>query len=263
MSRPASLSLYVGKNQAFVSSGGRAVRRVLVTGAGRGLGLEFVRQCIARGDRVFAAVRQPDASDDLKGLAAANVERVTVLEMDVGDAHSIGAARDEVARVTDGIELLVNNAGVNSKAMPEPQKNLSFGSLQTEGILSMVRVNAIGPLLVAQAFVELLANGRDPRVLNVSSWLGSITKKKGGGNYGYCASKATLNMLGRTMAHDLIERGIVTVMFNPGWVQTDMGGPRASLTPEESVRGMLDVIEESDESHNAGFFQWDGSEHPW
>lgn len=237
--------------------------RVLVTGAGRGLGLEFVRQCVDRGDHVFAAARHPASSDDLTALAAANPAKVTVLEMDVADVASIGAARDSVAAAADGLDLLVNNAGVNSKAMPDAQKNLSFGGLEPEGIVTMVRVNAIGPLMVTQTFADLLVGGKDPKVLNVSSWLGSITKKKGGGNYGYCASKATLNMLGRTLAHDLIERGIVTVMFNPGWVQTDMGGPRASLTPEESVKGMLAVIEEADEWHNAGFFQWDGSEHPW
>ncbi len=212
---------------------------------------------------MFAAVRQPGSSDDLTALAAANPAKLTVLAMDVADPASISAARDTVAGTVEALDLLINNAGVNSKAMPDAQKNLSFGGLEPDGIVTMVRVNAIGPLLVTQTFADLMAKGTDPKVLNVSSWLGSITKKKGGGNYGYCASKATLNMLGRTMAHDLIERGIVTVMFNPGWVQTDMGGPRASLTPEESVKGMLAVIDEADESHNAGFFQWDGSEHPW
>lgn len=244
--------------------------RVLVTGAGRGLGLEFVRQCVARGDRVYATARDPDTATELSNLSSGADGRLKLLAMDVGDQASVEVARDAVAADLEkhdgesaGLDLLINNAGINSKAMPEAQKNLSFGALEPSGMLQMVRVNAIAPVLVTQAFVALLEKGTEPRVVNVSSWLGSITKKKGGGNYGYCASKATLNMLSRTMAHDLIERGIITIMLNPGWVQTDMGGPRASLSPEESVSGMLEVIAGADASHSAGFYQWDGSEHPW
>ncbi|MEY3015229.1 MAG: hypothetical protein RIT45_3964 [Pseudomonadota bacterium] len=124
----------------------------------------------------------------------------------------------------------------------------------------MVRVNAVGPLLVTQALVPLLVNAAAPRVLHVSSWLGSIARKRSGGNYGYAASKATLNMLGRTLAFDLLEREIMSVLMNPGWVQTDMGGTRADLTADASVAGMLAVVAGLGPADAGRFRQWDGSE---
>ncbi len=100
-------------------------------------------------------------------------------------------------------------------------------------------------------------------MISVSSWLGSIEGKTSGGNYGYCASKTTLNMLARAMAFDLLPLGIVSVVFNPGWVSTDMGGPRATLTPHQSVAGMLATTARLTPSQAGHFMQWDGTEHAW
>ena len=157
----------------------------------------------------------------------------------------------------------MNNAGINSRSVPRDQANVRFGSLEPSGVLRMVEVNALGPVLVTQALVDLLQAGTRPRVASTSSWLGSIGRKSSGGNYGYCASKATLNMLARAMAFDLAPLGITSVVFNPGWVATDMGGPRASLTPEQSVGGMLAVIDGLTPEDAGRFLQWDGTEHPW
>ena len=232
---------------------------VLVTGAGRGLGLELARQLAARGDTVLATVRNPDRADALRALEG----DVRIITLDVSSTDSIAAAAAQVAEQTDHLDLLINNAGINSRGVPAGQGNVRFGQLEPAGILRMVEVNAIGPLLITQALADLLAAGGGGRVLSVSSWLGSIQRKQSGGNYGYCASKTTLNMLMRAAAFDLVGRGIVCVVANPGWVATDMGGSRARLTPEQSVAGLLRLTDNLTPDHAGRFFQWDGSEHPW
>ena len=158
---------------------------------------------------------------------------------------------------------MINNAGINSTGVAETQRNVRFGQLEPDGILAMVRVNALGPLLVTQALVELLAKGNKPKVICISSWLGSLSAKQRGGNYGYCVSKAALNMASRTMAFDLAERGIAAVIVNPGWVQTDMGGPHATLTPAQSVRGILAVADAIGPSDAGRFLDWNGQEQAW
>ncbi|MCB9763605.1 MAG: SDR family oxidoreductase [Alphaproteobacteria bacterium] len=225
----------------------------LVTGAGRGLGLEFARQLAARGATVFGTVRRDGEALDALG--------VTALRLDVADPASIAAFATDLAARVDRVDLLINNAGINSRGVPEGQRNVRWGALEPEGILRMVQVNAVGPVLVTQALAPLLKPGA--RVLSISSWLGSIQRKTSGGNYGYCASKTTLNMLARAMAFDLAEQGVISVVANPGWVRTDMGGARAALTPDQSVSGLLALVDQLTPAHTGGFYQWDGTEHPW
>jgi NAD(P)-dependent dehydrogenase (short-subunit alcohol dehydrogenase family) len=225
----------------------------VVTGAGRGLGLEFARQLVAGGYRVLGTVRRP--SEALAEVGS------TPLILDVADAEAVAKFADAVREHADHVDLLVNNAGINSGGVPAEQKNVRFGSLEPEGILRMVRINAIAPVLVAQSLVELLGEGS--RIVNISSWLGSIANKSSGGNYGYCSSKTTLNMMARAMAFDLRERGIASIVVNPGWVSTDMGGPNAKLTPEQSVAGLLAVADRLTLDDAGKFYQWDGTEHPW
>ena len=239
-----------------------ADRTALVTGAGRGLGLAFATELLARGYRVLAAARKPEGSEGLAALGAAHGERLVPLALDVGDPRSVAAGAAAAGEHTNALHLLVNNAGINSRSVPEGQGNVRLGSLEPEGFLAMMRVNALGPALVTQALLPLLAAGGG-RVVNISSWLGSIAGKTAGGNYGYAASKAALNMVGRAMAFDLAEQGGVSVQINPGWVQTDMGGQRAKLTPEESVKGILDVAERLTPDDAGHFLQWDGTPHEW
>ena len=232
---------------------------VVVTGAGRGLGLAFATQLAARGDTVFATVRDPERAEALRALEG----DVRLVRLDVSDPASIEAAAASVAEQTAHVDLLVNNAGINSRGVPEGQGNVRFGTLEPRGILRMVEVNAIGPLLVTQAFAGLLQKSAAGRVLSISSWLGSIAGKTSGGNYGYCASKTTLNMLMRAAAFDLVQQGVISVVANPGWVSTDMGGPRASLTPDQSVAGLLQVADALTPEQAGRFVDWDGSEHAW
>ncbi|MCR9163915.1 MAG: SDR family oxidoreductase [Nannocystaceae bacterium] len=225
----------------------------VVTGAGRGLGLEFARQLAQRGVRVLGTVRKPSPALEETGAVG--------LQLDVSDAEAIAAFPEQVREHCERVDLLVNNAGINSRGVAPEQGNVRFGELEPEGILRMVRINAIAPVLVAQALSDLLKEGS--KIVSISSWLGSIAGKSSGGNYGYCASKTTLNMLARAMAFDLAPRGITSVVVNPGWVSTDMGGAKAKLTPEQSVQGLLRVVDTLTLDDAGKFLQWDGSPHPW
>jgi len=239
------------------------MKNVLITGAGRGLGLEFTRQLLDAGERVFATIRDPANAPALKALRTDAGDRLQLLQLDVAEPKSIEAMAQELTTRTSTLDLLVNNAGINSKALPEDQRNVRFGTLEPAGIERMIRVNAIGPVLVTQALKDLLAAAGGAKVVSISSWLGSITGKKRGGNYAYCASKTTLNMLTRAMAHDLRNSGIVSMVMNPGWVSTDMGGSKAELTPEQSVMGMLRVVSDLTTDDIGTFKQWNGETQPW
>jgi NAD(P)-dependent dehydrogenase (short-subunit alcohol dehydrogenase family) len=236
---------------------------VLVTGAGRGLGLEFTRQLVERGDRVFATVRNRARSDELQALGERANGRLHIEQLDVAEPDSIERLRKSVGDQTAKIDCLINNAGINSRGVPEGQGNVRFGALEPTGIERMMRINAIGPVLVTQAFADLLVAAGSAKVVSISSWLGSIGEKNSGGNYGYCASKAALNMLARAMAFDLAPSGITSVVINPGWVSTQMGGPKAKLTPAEAAAGVLRVADGLMSNDAGRFLQWDGSEHAW
>jgi NAD(P)-dependent dehydrogenase (short-subunit alcohol dehydrogenase family) len=234
------------------------MRRVMVTGGNRGLGLEFVRQCLARGDLVFAGCRRPENAVDLQALSSAHPGRLTVLNLDVTDDAVIDASVEVVCSQVNGLELLINNAG----AYPRGETPIT---INVTTMLRAFHLNSVAPMIVAQRCLDLLEAGDRPKIVNISSKMGSLwwKEKEGGGDYSYCSSKAALNMLTRTLALDLRSEGIIVVAMNPGWVQTDMGGSAADLTPAESVHGMLNVIERLIEADTGKFFTWEGQEHPW
>ncbi len=232
------------------------MQRVFITGANRGLGLEFVRQCLGRGDRVFAGCRQPKNAGALKDLANQNSNRMSMLELDVTRPEHIRAAAQAVASEVDGLDLLINNAGVLLSG-EQP------GNLQADSLLDVMHANAIGPLMVAQELLPLLEKGDAPKIVNVTSQLGSIARKRSGGRYSYSASKAALNMFTRALAFDVLSRGVIVVTVHPGWVKTDMGGPGAPLAAEESVAGVLELADSLKPQDAGRFLQWDGSELPW
>jgi NAD(P)-dependent dehydrogenase (short-subunit alcohol dehydrogenase family) len=192
-------------------------------------------------------------------------DQLKPVRLDVTDQASIEESWAVVREQADGLELLINNAGVNSMSRDsvEPASHLQLGRLDPERMLAMFHINAIAPLMVVQCYLDLLKAGQEPRIVNISSWLGSLTIKTQGGNYSYCASKTALNMLTRCLAFDVLQFGIIAVMVNPGWVQTDMGGSRAALTPEQSVYGLLRAIDGLTPADAGRFIQWNGTEHPW
>jgi NAD(P)-dependent dehydrogenase (short-subunit alcohol dehydrogenase family) len=151
---------------------------------------------------------------------------------------------------------LINNAG--ARIRPE-----RLGQLEAGILLDVFALNAVAPLMVAQTYLDLLRVGHRPRIVNISSQMGSLARKQSGGDYSYCASKAALNMHTRALAFDVRGLGITAVAMHPGWVQTDMGGPNAPLTPQESIRGMIAVIDRLAPDDAGRFLQWNGSELPW
>lgn len=232
------------------------MERILITGANRGLGLEFVRQSLKRGDRVFAAMRDPGKPGELKPLLQEFPQQLSLVQMDVTEEQSIIQARDAVAEEIDGLDFLVNNAGVFPRG-ETPR------SLDAQTILLAFHTNAVAPLIVIQNFLELLKNGEQPRVINITSNMGSIERKTYGGNYSYSGSKAALNMLTKTLAHDLKAEGIIVITLHPGWVQTDMGGSNAPLQPNESIKGMLDLAERLTIEDTGKFLSFEGEVLPW
>lgn len=232
------------------------MRRLLVTGTNRGLGLEFVRQCLARGDRVFAACRHPEQATSLQDLLVAHPEQLTILRLEVTDEATVDASLEIVRSLVDGLDLLINSAGVFPR--DETPATLDGGTM-----LHAFHVNAVAPLIITQRFLGLLRAGTNPVVVNIASMMASPANKQEGGDYSYCASKAALLMLTRALAFDLRPEGIVAVLMFPGWVPTDMSLGEGPLPADESIRGMLQVIEGLTAADVGKFYRWDGSEHPF
>ena len=232
-------------------------RTSIVTGANRGLGLEFTRRLLARGDHVLAACREPGRAAELNTLAGEHPGHLHVLPLDVADARSRAAFAGELPLVLEEggrIDLLLNNAGVLHSGE-------RFGNLGEDHLEHSFRVNAMGPLLLTQALAPLLADRA--RVVNVSSRLGSIALSTRFGTPSYAISKAALNMATVQMARALADRGIVVVAASPGWVRTDMGGPQADVSPGEAVAGLLGMIDALGEGDSGRFLGTDGKAIDW
>ncbi len=224
--------------------------RVLITGASRGIGAELARQYAAAGDDVIACVRDPDAAPGIDDIRAS----VTVQQMDTGSPESIAAA---AAAIGDGtIDVLINNAGA-AGGMRQ-----SVVDLDIEEWHRTLDVNTIGPLLVARAFKAHLAESGDGKLMNVTSQLAASTWPMGG-MYIYSSTKAGLCKVAQALAIDWKDEPITVALIHPGWVQTDMGGPNAAITPEESASGIRSVIAGLTKADSGKFYKWDGEIHPW
>ncbi len=230
-------------------------RVVLVTGANRGLGLEFVRQYAAEDWVVLAACRAPKDAKELQALAADSNGRVRVIEMNVADTASVKAAAKDLKDET--IDLLLNNAGVIG-----PPKG-GLGRIDYETWKKVLDTNTLGPMRVAEAFVENVARGNGKRIVTITSGMGSIEDNTSGGSYTYRSSKAAVNMAMKSLSIDLAPRGITCAVMNPGWVRTDMGGPNGKLAPEESIAAMRFVIATMKPDDSGKFLNWDGRNYPW
>jgi NAD(P)-dependent dehydrogenase (short-subunit alcohol dehydrogenase family) len=196
--------------------------RYAITGASRGLGLEFVRQLLTQGHSLDAGVRSPSEARELQGLARESGGRLRVHALDVA----------------------------------QPQSVVAFAA-------APFATNALGPLRLTAALLPALRRGSVRRIIHLSSRMGSIGDNRMGGSYSYRLSKAALNMAVRNLHVDLHGEGFITVVLHPGWVQTDMGGPQAPLRPEQSVRGMLTLIDKLQPSDSGRFLDFDGQELPW
>jgi NAD(P)-dependent dehydrogenase (short-subunit alcohol dehydrogenase family) len=240
------------------------MRRVVVTGGNRGLGLEFTRQLLAAGDEVVATAREPKKADDLAKLVATSGGRGTVVRLDVSDPAAISAAALRIGERFDAVDLLINNAGIwTAPGQPERGSGGPLVDLRPEPVLEVLRVNALAPLLVTQALAPRLAAASTAVVANLSSGLGSIERTSGRGNIAYAMSKAALNMLTRQLAAELAGQGTAVVAMSPGWVATDMGGASAPLEPAESGDGLLAVLGALTPAQSGSFLDHTGAALPW
>jgi NAD(P)-dependent dehydrogenase (short-subunit alcohol dehydrogenase family) len=226
---------------------------VLVTGAGRGLGLEFTRQYASDGWRVAACCRNPAAALELAKLAGETGGRVTVYALDVVDHAGI----DRLSRELDAtpIDVLINNAGIGG--------NQRFGQSDYDAWVQTFRVNTLGAMKMAEAFVKQVAASNEKKIVTLTSVMGSISQNDTGGMYGYRSTKAAANAIVKSMALDLNRYAILAVALHPGWVRTDMGGPRANIDPPTSVAGMRRIIAGLTREQSGHFLNYDGKELAW
>jgi NAD(P)-dependent dehydrogenase (short-subunit alcohol dehydrogenase family) len=228
--------------------------QALVTGANRGLGLALVQALLARGDRVVACCRHPGRAGALNALAGEHPNRLHLLPLDVAKPASIRELAAELPLVCERLDLLVNNAGLLVSGE-------RFGTLDPEALDASFRTNAMGPLLLTEALADRLADGA--RVANLSSVMGAIGEVSEFRAPSYAISKAAQNMATAQLAHALAPRGIVVVALHPGWVQTEMGGPKATVAPEQSAAGLLEVIAGLRPADSGRFLDWRGKPLPW
>ena len=206
---------------------------ILITGANRGIGLEFVRQYAKEGATIIACCREPATAKELKSIADGSGGKVRILALDVAKPESISA----LARDLKGtpVDILINNAGISGPRAQDSDR------IDPDGWLETFRVNTVGPVLVAQALNENLRKGHDKKLVAITSMMGS-TENHGGGMYAYRSSKAALNNAMRGLAVEWAKQEIAVAILHPGWVRTDMGGRNAAVAPEDSVAGLRKQI---------------------
>jgi len=235
------------------------VQTALVSGANRGIGLALAREFLRHDDRVVAGSRRPEAASDLQRLSS-DPERLIVTQLDVDDDGSIKRVAREVSERCGQLDLLVNNAGV----FPEDGYE-AFEELNPEWFADAFRTNVVGVARMCREFLPLLRKGRNPRIVNISSGAGSISTKEDSRYYCYSVSKAALNMLTRALANELRKEGVIVVAISPGWVSTEMGGPKAPITPETSARSLVRTMSGLSLDVSGAFLNRDGEkgEYRW
>lgn len=221
---------------------------ILITGANRGLGLEFVNKYKQnKENQVFACCRNPK---DLK-IEAGNV---SIHKLNVTSNEDLLALKQEIKDTP--IDVLIHNAGVYDKSD-------HFGNTDTESWLHAIKVNVIAPLKLSEVLIDNITASNKKTIAIITSKMGSLADNTSGGSYIYRSSKTAVNMVGVNMGHDLKAKKVVVLLLHPGWVETDMGGPNALIKPKESIEGMSQVIDNSSIVDSGCFFAYDGKKIDW
>lgn len=231
------------------------MKTLLVTGANRGLGLEFCRQYAAAGCNVIAACRRPEQAEQLQALAG-QYASIELQALDVADFSQIEALAATLAERR--IDVLLNNAGVYGD-----QSGRGFGKLDYQAWADTLAINVMAPVKLAECFLPHLQRSDKPLIASLSSLMGSMADNSSGGSILYRSSKAGLNAAMKSLAIDLRPRNIGVLILHPGWVRTDMGGPNGLIDVEESVSGMRRLIDRFDLADSGSFVKYDGSPLPW
>ena len=228
------------------------MHQVLITGANRGIGLEFSKQYAADGWQVLACCRHPQSALDLQALAQSN-HHIKIYGLDVADFAQIDALALQLKH--ENIDLLINNAGVY------PSSN--FGDTDYNDWADGFKINSMAPLKMAEAFVQHVTRSHLKKIATLSSKMGSIDDNGSGESYSYRSSKCAANMVMKSLSIDLKPYGISVVTLHPGWVQTDMGGSNAMINTQTSVTGLRNVIDNLSLSTSGQFIAYDGKAINW
>lgn len=228
---------------------------ILITGANRGLGLEFVRQYLETQHEILACCRTPEAATELQALKLDAGERLRILSLDVSDEASMDAFIEDLD--VEAIDVLINNAGVYGHAANH------LGTIDSRAFLKTLQINSVAPIYLTQGLLPKLRAGSARRLVFVTSQMGSIADNSRGGVYAYRASKAALNAAVRSLAFDLDAQGFFVLLVHPGWVRTDMGGPNAPCSVEDSISGMMALIERADPRQSGEFLNYRDEVLPW
>mmetsp|Transcript_2073 Transcript_2073/g.4280 ORF Transcript_2073/g.4280 Transcript_2073/m.4280 type:complete len:241 (+) Transcript_2073:6-728(+) len=230
-------------------------KTIIVTGASRGLGKEFCKQLASNGNRVIAACRTPENVKDLDTIAELTALDVSIVDSEE-DPKSISNWAKTIAGMCDHVDVVINNAGIYGK-------RASFEEMDAETMMEVYRINTVGPFMVSQhLFKHNLLGGTKPSIIaNVTSKVGSVDDNGSGGSYAYRASKSALNNVNKSMSIDLAEDNITSTLLHPGWVRTDMTSNYGLIDVDESVRGMINVLETKD--LQGTWHAFDGKVIPW
>jgi len=228
---------------------------VLITGANRGIGLELARQYLKKPVRVIATSRAPESAPALSELKQSYPGTLQILPLEVTDERSVQTLVASLRGTT--IDVLINNAGVSGG------KQQDIRSMDYSWWAHTLAVNAIAPFRVTVALLDNLRPSGKPRIITLSSQLGSMLRTTTSGYYAYRSSKAAVNKVMQGLAVDLRSENMIVCPVHPGWVQTEMGGANADLSAEESAAGLIKLIDRLELSDSGRFLKWNGEEHPW
>lgn len=223
----------------------------VITGAGRGIGLELTQQLCAAGERVTAIVRSPDRAVKLKELSRKS-KFLKILQADVTKDIDIAAAATQLKGLE--VNVLINNAGIYLEDGVLPELDLKM-------VEETFQVNVLGPIRTTKMFLPNLLKATQPIIVNISSQMGSIDDNGSGRSYAYRMSKAALNMFTKNLSLEF-PRAIVLAL-HPGWVKTDMGGSSAPTEPKDSVAGLLNVIKSAQFENSGSFLNFKGEKIEW
>lgn len=232
------------------------MKTVLVTGANRGIGLEFVKQYASDGWRVIACCRSPVEAAALNNLVEQNKGHIAVSSLDVAEHEQIERLSRELSSET--IDLLINNAGIYPTSRSD-----GFGSTDYDAWARAFYINTMAPLKMAESFISQVTKSNLKTFVTITSKMGSVADNQRGGSYVYRSSKAAVNMVMKSLAIDIESTGAISVLLHPGWVRTDMGGPNGLITTQQSVMGMRQVIGNLKIENSGEFYAFDGQVVPW
>lgn len=224
-----------------------------ITGAGRGIGLELTQFALEAGHKVYALVRNPDSAPALRTVSKQYADNLIIIKADVTDASTLQACTEILG--DNPLDILVHNAGIYTK------NDGQFSKLTRDDLHITFQTNTFAPVLVTHSLLPHLLKSKQPKLVCITSLMGSIADNKSGGSYAYRMSKTALNMFIKSFSIDYPQ--IVSLTLHPGWVRTDMGGPQAPLLPRESARGLFKVITEATPNQTGHFYDYSGKELPW